>query len=57
VRLRLTELLLAMSELTGAELELGAAEAAFRDVQAETLLSRCQTLRHAADLPNVPRTN
>ena len=48
LRLRLSELLLAASDPTAAELELGAAEAAFQCVPAETLLSRCRTLRNSA---------
>jgi DNA-binding winged helix-turn-helix (wHTH) protein/ATP/maltotriose-dependent transcriptional regulator MalT len=48
VRLRLSALLLEAGDPTAAELELGAAEAAFAHVQAEALLSRCQTLRDAA---------
>jgi DNA-binding winged helix-turn-helix (wHTH) protein/ATP/maltotriose-dependent transcriptional regulator MalT len=47
LRLRLCQLLLDAGDPTAAELELGAAEAAFRHVQAEALLSRCQTLRGA----------
>jgi DNA-binding winged helix-turn-helix (wHTH) protein len=47
LRLRLCELLLAAGEPTAAELELGAAEATFKQVQAEALSSRCQTLRRA----------
>lgn len=46
VRLRLCELLLA-SDPTAAELELGSAEAAFRQVHAEPVLRRCQSLREA----------
>jgi DNA-binding winged helix-turn-helix (wHTH) protein/ATP/maltotriose-dependent transcriptional regulator MalT len=46
VRLRLCEVL-ARFDRTGAELELSAAEAAFRQVSAESLLQRCQTLRGA----------
>jgi DNA-binding winged helix-turn-helix (wHTH) protein/ATP/maltotriose-dependent transcriptional regulator MalT len=45
LRLRLCQLLLDAGDPTAAELELGAAEAAFEHVQAEALLSRCQTLR------------
>jgi ATP/maltotriose-dependent transcriptional regulator MalT len=48
LRLRLSELLLETGDPTAAELELGAAEAAFAHVQAEALLSRCLTLRNAA---------
>jgi DNA-binding winged helix-turn-helix (wHTH) protein/ATP/maltotriose-dependent transcriptional regulator MalT len=48
LRLRLSELLLDAGDPTGAELELGAAEAAFRHVLATALLSRCQTLRDTA---------
>lgn len=46
VRLRLCELLLP-SDVTGAELELSAAESAFRQVQAEPRLHQCETLRVA----------
>jgi DNA-binding winged helix-turn-helix (wHTH) protein/ATP/maltotriose-dependent transcriptional regulator MalT len=45
VRLRLCELLLEADDAVAAELELGAAEAAFRQVQAEPLLDRCLALR------------
>jgi DNA-binding winged helix-turn-helix (wHTH) protein/ATP/maltotriose-dependent transcriptional regulator MalT len=45
LRLRLSELLLDAGDPMAAELELSAAEAAFRHVHAEALLSRCQTLR------------
>ena len=44
VRLRLCELLRDV-DVTAAELELGSAEAAFRQVAAEPLLQRCQELR------------
>ncbi len=45
VRLRLCELLLQSGDTTGAELELGSAEAVFAPVGAEPLLQRCQALR------------
>ncbi len=45
LRLRLSELLLDAGDPTAADLELGAAEAAFAHVRAQTLLSRCHTLR------------
>jgi len=45
VRLRLCELLLRASDATSAELELGAAEAAFGQVGAQPLLRRCLALR------------
>jgi ATP/maltotriose-dependent transcriptional regulator MalT len=48
VRLRLGELLLDAGDPTGAELELGAAEAAFGQVHAETLVERCSVLRDSA---------
>jgi len=48
LRLRLSEVLLEAGDPTAAELELGAAEAAFEHVQAGALLSRCRTLRHTA---------
>jgi DNA-binding winged helix-turn-helix (wHTH) protein/ATP/maltotriose-dependent transcriptional regulator MalT len=48
LRVRLSQLLSVAGDPTGADLELGAAEAAFRHVQAAPLLSRCQTLRDAA---------
>ncbi len=47
VRLRLTELLVDAGDPTAAELELGAAEAAFSHVNAESLLARCKELRAA----------
>ncbi len=45
VRLRLCELLLDAGDAPAAELELGAAEATFRQVQAEPMLQRCLALR------------
>jgi DNA-binding winged helix-turn-helix (wHTH) protein/ATP/maltotriose-dependent transcriptional regulator MalT len=48
VRLRLSELLVEIGDHSAAELELGAAEAAFERVQAAALLSRCLTLRETA---------
>ena len=47
LRLRLSELHLHAGDLTAAELELGAAEATFKHVEADALLMRCQTLRGA----------
>lgn len=48
VRLRLSHLLLESGDRTAAELELGAAESTFEQVQAEALLARCQSLRDTA---------
>lgn len=48
LRLRLCDLLLDAGDPTSAELELGAAEAAFEYVQAHALLARCRALRDAA---------
>jgi DNA-binding winged helix-turn-helix (wHTH) protein/ATP/maltotriose-dependent transcriptional regulator MalT len=45
LRLRSSELLVDAGDPTAAELELGAAEAAFSHVNAETLLARCQSMR------------
>lgn len=47
LRVRLSELLIDAGDPTAAELELGAAEAAFSHVNAETLLARCRELRAA----------
>jgi DNA-binding winged helix-turn-helix (wHTH) protein/ATP/maltotriose-dependent transcriptional regulator MalT len=48
LRLRLSQLMLDAGDPTGAELELSAAEAAFAQVEAEALLSRCRSLRSSA---------
>lgn len=47
VRVRLCQLLLEADDKMGAELELGSAEATFRQVSAAPLLDRCQALRQA----------
>jgi DNA-binding winged helix-turn-helix (wHTH) protein/ATP/maltotriose-dependent transcriptional regulator MalT len=47
-RLRLCELLLESDDKTAADLELGAAEAVFKEVGAEPLLERCRTIRAAS---------
>jgi DNA-binding winged helix-turn-helix (wHTH) protein len=50
LRLRLAELLVADGDLEGADLEVGAAEAAFRQAGATPALQRCATLRRSLGL-------